>query len=121
MQIIIICNLAWNQKIKSLNFIIDRIIIFYFLGIFIPKRLDRVNRGDARAYPRAGTASLLDELFSDQPSEPINSTSVEQGIWVQALIETVIQSDRELRRVTVNEVLADCKLDPATLARAGAR
>lgn len=70
-----------------------------------PVRLVRVPAGDAKPYPREGTASLLEGLrraLAGQPAE----TSAADNLWTIAMLEAAIRSDREARSVRIDEFLS---------------
>ncbi len=74
--------------------------------LFRPVRLVPVPAGDARRYPRAGTASLLDALREAVVAGRAPETSGHDNVWTIAMVEAALRADRERRRVAVAEVLA---------------
>jgi predicted dehydrogenase/predicted AlkP superfamily phosphohydrolase/phosphomutase len=73
--------------------------------VFRPIKLVPVPKGDELPYPKAGTVSLLDQFRDALVHGTIPETSGEDNLHTLALVEASILSDREGRRVRLDEVL----------------
>ncbi len=71
---------------------------------FRPSRLVPVPKGDEQPYPRAGTVALLNQFREAVLHGTAPETSAEDNVWTLAMVEASIASDRERRRVSVDEV-----------------
>src|SRR5262249_31821732 len=72
---------------------------------FRPVRLVAVPKGDELPYPKAGTVSLLNQLRDAIIKGETPETDAQDNLWTLAMVEASIVSDREGRRVAINEVL----------------
>jgi predicted dehydrogenase len=81
---------------------------------FRPVRLVPVPRGDELPYPRGGTASLLNHFRDAITRGSRPETSADDNLWTLAMVEAAVLSDREERRVSIDEVLT-----PALRRQAG--
>lgn len=71
---------------------------------FRPVRNVKVPPGDEAKYPRGGTTSLLNSLRDAVVSGRAAETSGDDNIWNIAMIEAGKRSDREGRKVRIEEV-----------------
>jgi predicted dehydrogenase len=81
---------------------------------FRPFRLVPVPKGDELPYPKAGTVSLLNQFRDVVVSGKVPETSADDNLLTLAMVEASIVSDREGRRVQIDEVLT-----PALKRQAG--
>jgi predicted dehydrogenase len=72
---------------------------------FRPVKLLPVPKGDERPYPKGGTVSLLNAFRDALLDGKIPETSGEDNLWTLAMVEASILSDRNGRRVWIDEVL----------------
>jgi predicted dehydrogenase len=73
-----------------------------------------VPKGDELPYPKAGTASLLNQFRDAIISGAKPETSADDNLWTLAMVEAGIVSDRDGRRVPIDEVFT-----PALKRQAG--
>jgi predicted dehydrogenase/predicted AlkP superfamily phosphohydrolase/phosphomutase len=72
---------------------------------FRPVKLAPVPKGDELPYPKAGTVSLLNQFRDAVVHRTAPETSGEDNLNTLAMVEASIRSDREGRRVRLDEVL----------------
>jgi predicted dehydrogenase len=72
---------------------------------FWPVRLVPVPKGDELPYPKAGTVSLLNQFRDAMTQGKAPETSAEDNLWSLAMVEASVVSDRDGRKVPIDEVL----------------
>lgn len=80
---------------------------------FMPLRMPRIASGDAMRYPRAGTASLLDQFHAAVHLGAVPETHAEDNLWSLAMVEGARVSDRDGQSVDVAEILSHAGHGPA--------
>lgn len=78
---------------------------------FRPVKKVAVPRGDGAPYPREGTTSLLNGLRDAVLEDKTPETCGKDNIWNVAMVQAGILSAKENRRVAINEVLDQSKLN----------
>ena len=73
---------------------------------FLPLSMPKIQAGDAARYPRAGTASLLDQLHAAVHEGATPETHGEDNLWSLAMVEGVKASDQSGRAVDIAELMA---------------
>jgi len=81
---------------------------------FSPFTLVPVPKGDDLPYPKAGTVSLLNQFRDLLVSQRTPETSAEDNLWTLAMVDASVLSDREERKVAIDEVFT-----PALKRRVG--
>jgi predicted dehydrogenase len=81
---------------------------------FKPCKLVQVPRGDELPYPKAGTVSLLNQFRDAVIEGRTPETSADDNLWTLAMVEASIVSDRDRRKVSIDEVFT-----PALRSQAG--
>ncbi|ETX08591.1 Gfo/Idh/MocA family protein [Candidatus Entotheonella palauensis] len=80
---------------------------------FLPLRMPHIQSGDAMRYPRAGTASLLDQFHAAVRDGAVPQTSGEDNLWSLAMVEGVMMSDRDGQAIGIAEMLSHTGHGPA--------
>ncbi len=73
---------------------------------FLPLSMPKIQPGDAMRYPRAGTASLLDQLHAAVHHEATPETHGEDNLWSLAMVEGVKASDRDGQSIDITQMLS---------------
>ena len=80
---------------------------------FLPLTMPKIQPGDAARYPRAGTASLLDQLHAAVHQGATPETNGEDNLWSLAMVEGVKASDQSGRAVDIAELMAEAGREAA--------
>ncbi len=81
---------------------------------FLPLSMPKVQPGDAMRYPRAGTASLLDQLYAAVHDGATPETHGEDNLWSLAMVEGVKVSDRDGQSIDMVEMFSQAGYEPAS-------
>jgi predicted dehydrogenase len=78
---------------------------------FLPLQMG-ISPGDARQYPRDGTAALLDQLVAAVMLKRLAETNGEDNLWTLAMIEAAMTSDKTGKVVNVADILKAAGVSP---------